>query len=277
MVLCFGGQVSSSVGFDQQVYEKVAILRKHLGDVDTAVQSLGYPSIFPGIFQSSPVSDIVKLQTMLFASQYACARSWIDSGIQPVEVVGHSFGELTALCISGILSLDNTLQFIIKRARVIQESWGPDNGAMMAVEADLEDVEKLLVEANSEHSDTPASIACYNGPRSFTLAGSTKSIDVVAARIERVLNKTVKAKRLTVTNAFHSELVDPLLHQLEETAHGLTFREPVIHLEHATKNSTTATKLTPRFVSEHLRNPVYFHHAIDRIALRFSVKNGGWK
>lgn len=55
---------------------------------------------------------------MLFAMQYAAAKSWLDSGLDTkvAAVVGHSFGEITALCISGVLSLEDTVKFVAGRA-----------------------------------------------------------------------------------------------------------------------------------------------------------------
>ncbi|KAL7622900.1 hypothetical protein AAE478_006579 [Parahypoxylon ruwenzoriense] len=270
VILCFGGQVSTYVGLDPQVYDSVAILRKHLNRVDAVVQSLGCPTIIPGIFQRTPISDIIQLQVMLFATQYSCALSWMDSGIRPAALVGHSFGELTALCVSQILSLEDTVKMIVRRAGLVRDAWGSDKGAMMAIEADLNDVEQLLTNANSSHSEGPLNIACYNGPRSFTLAGSTDAIDAVAARVDSLSNKTMRIKRLNVTNAFHSVLVDPLVDGLEQGAQGLTFRKPVIPLELASE-SEGGTELTARFVADHMRNPVYFHHAVERLARRYSL------
>lgn len=77
VILCFGGQVSTFVGLDRNLYESVALLRKHLDDVDATMQALpfGLGSIYPGIFSRSPCEDPVRLQTMLFAMQYACAMT----------------------------------------------------------------------------------------------------------------------------------------------------------------------------------------------------------
>ncbi|KAI5861144.1 putative polyketide synthase [Durotheca rogersii] len=269
VILCFGGQISTYVGLDRQLYDNVAVLRKHLNHVDAVVQSIGHPSIFPGIFQREPILDTAQLQIMLFSTQYACARSWIDSGIQPEALVGHSFGELTALCVSQVLSLEDTIKMIVRRATLVRDSWGSDKGAMMAIEADLSDVEQLLAAANGDHSDKPASIACYNGPRSFTLAGSTRAIDAVAAQVEKFPTKTLRTKRLNVTNAFHSALVDPLVDSLEKGAQSLTFRKPVIPLEFAKENAGEVD-LTAKFVADHMRNPVYFHHAVERLARRYA-------
>ncbi|KAI0138702.1 hypothetical protein F4776DRAFT_670564 [Hypoxylon sp. NC0597] len=265
VVLCFGGQVSTFIGLDQGLYLRVAVLRKHLNNVDAVARSLGAGSIFPGIFETTPVKDTVQLQTMLFAIQYASARSWIESGIKPVAVVGHSFGELTALAISQVLSLEDSVKLVVNRATLVRDAWGSDKGAMMAVEADLADVEKILAESNQKvPQEKPASIACYNGPRSFTLAGSTTAIDAVAATIP----SSLRSKRLNVTNSFHCTLVDPLVEALEQVGKILTFRKPTIPVERASE-FPTQERHTAKFVAEHMRHPVYFNHAVQRLARQY--------
>ncbi|KAI1630938.1 putative polyketide synthase [Biscogniauxia mediterranea] len=274
VVLCFGGQISTFVGLDRQLYENTAVLKKHIDHVDTVARSLGVTSIFPGIFERTPIQDTVRLQVTLFAVQYACARSWLDSGLKPVAVIGHSFGELTALCISQTLSLVDTVNMIINRATLVRDAWGPDRGAMIAVsEADLVDVQKILLEANSKQKASPASIACYNGPRSFTLAGSTAAMDVVADTLANSAIAGMKSKRLNVSNAFHCSLVDDLVERLEECVQELTFREPVIPMERGTETSVPTSKLGPKFVADHMRNPVYFHHALKRLAAKHATSS----
>jgi acyl transferase domain-containing protein/thioester reductase-like protein/acyl carrier protein/SAM-dependent methyltransferase len=269
VVLCFGGQVSTFIGLDRTVYEKVAVFRKHLDTVNAIARSFGASSIYPGIFERSAITDTVRLQITLFAMQYACARSWIDSGVQPVAVVGHSFGELTALCISQILSLEDTVKMIIARATLIRDAWGSDKGAMMAVEGDLVQVENLLNESNKACGGIEqANIACYNGPRSFTLAGPTAAIDAISQTFSLSAFATMKHKRLNVTNAFHSALVDPLFERLERSAESLTFQEPVIAMERATEHHTEG-KLRANFVPEHIRSPVFFNQAVQRLAKKY--------
>ncbi|KAL1615746.1 Type I Iterative PKS [Neofusicoccum ribis] len=259
VILCFGGQISTSVALDRQVYDNAAVLRKHLDRCDAVARTLGAGSIYPGVFQKEPVEDIVSLQTMLFAVQYGAAKSWIDCGVRPAAVVGHSFGELTAMCVSGVLDLKDAMKVIIGRAKIIRDGWGPEKGSMLAVEAGLEDVLKLLAD-----SGTPATIACFNGPRSFTIAGSVSTIDAVVETMSSSY-PAMRSKRLCVTNAFHSTLVEPLKADLNRIGEGLTFNKPAIPLERATEHAST-NEFTTSFVAEHLRNPVYFNHAIQRLA-----------
>ncbi|OTB07889.1 hypothetical protein M426DRAFT_19442 [Hypoxylon sp. CI-4A] len=265
VVLCFGGQVSTFIGLDQGLYQKVAVLRKHLNNVDAVVRLSGGPSIFPGIFETTPVKDTVQLQTMLFSIQYASARSWIESGIKPAAVVGHSFGELTALAISQVLSLEDAVKLVINRATLVRNAWGSEKGTMMAVEGDLVDIEKILAESNQKvPEEKPASIACYNGPRSFTLAGSSAAIDAVASTIP----SSLRSKRLNVTNSFHCALVDPLVEALGEVGKTLTFRKPKILIERASE-FPIQEKHNAKFIADHMRHPVYFDHAMQRLSKQY--------
>ncbi|KAI9045893.1 putative polyketide synthase [Aspergillus affinis] len=269
VILCFGGQVSTSVGLDQAVHDAMSLLRRHLDECDSLLQELGYDSIYPGIFSRTPITDQVQLQTQLFALQYSCAKCWIDCGVTVTAVVGHSFGELTALCISGILSLADALTLVARRAALIRDNWGPDSGAMLAVEGEKAEILGLLDESHKAAPDiTPATIACFNGPRNFTLAGTTGSIDLIQQTLAQPAYSHIRAKRLAVTNAFHSSLVDPLIPALDKITEGLKMRDPSIHLERATEIASTGVP-PMTVVSEHLRRPVYFHHAVERLADKY--------
>lgn len=270
VILCFGGQISTYVGLSRGLFDSVEILRRYLDQCDSICLSLGAGSIYPGIFEREPIADPTKLQGMLFALQYSCAKSWIDCGIRPAAVVGHSFGELTALCISGVLSLRDALKMVIGRAKIIRDSWGHDKGSMMAVEGDLVEVEALLAESNKTCEGSPASIACFNGPRSFTLAGPSRSIDAVSDILSTSpAYSSIRAKKLNVTNAFHSSLVEPIMAELEQVGRDLQFKEPnIIPLERAAE-AKTVEQPTGSFVSEHMRNPVYFNHAVQRLAKEY--------
>ncbi|KAI1394380.1 citrinin polyketide synthase [Hypoxylon trugodes] len=270
VILCFGGQISTFVGLDKDVYDRVTLLRAHLDQCDAMCLSLGLDSIYPGIFQKSPIEDTVKLQTILFATQYSCAKSWIDSGVKVTAVVGHSFGELTALCVAGAYSLKDAFKLISGRARLIRDTWGTDKGSMLAVEADITDVEALISASNKASGGaSPLSIACYNGPKTFTLGGSAKAAQIAEDLVKNdPAFSRFKLKKLNVTNAFHTALVDALKDDLEVLGRGIAVSEPAIKVERATEQRS-AGKLESSFVAKHMRNPVFFNHAVQRLAKEY--------
>jgi acyl transferase domain-containing protein len=142
---------------------------------------------------------------------------------------------------------------IAGRAKLVKEMWDTDSGSMMAVEADESDVKNLLAEGAKVGGESfAAAIACYNGPRSFTLAGPIKSIDVVTQMLKTNSGLSgMKNKRLDVSNAFHSTLVDPLMDDREKLAKDMVFKAPVIPFERATETETTS-QFNARFVATHM-------------------------
>jgi malonyl CoA-acyl carrier protein transacylase/acyl carrier protein/SAM-dependent methyltransferase len=263
VVLCFGGQISKHIGLDRTFYECTTVFRDHLDRCNLTLMSLGHANFYPMIFEKKDVGDPVRLQTMLFALQYSCAQCWIDCGVKPVAVVGHSFGELTALCVAGILSLKDSLRVVAARAQLIKDLWASDSGAMMAVEGDLDRLQVLLEQAaRTCPGKESATVACHNGPTTFTLAGSTNAINAV----ERCISSApgLRGKKLNVSNAFHSALVEPLVADLEKIAADIQFREPTIHWERATE-SRSSPMVEPRFFASHMREPVFAFQAFERL------------
>ncbi|KAE8372515.1 hypothetical protein BDV26DRAFT_297795 [Aspergillus bertholletiae] len=274
IVLCFGGQVSLYVGLSQGVYDNVAIFRTYLDECDITCRRMGCDSIFPDIFHTDPIYDPIKLQTMLFAIQYSSAKSWIACGAKPVAVVGHSLGELTAMCISGVVSLPDALQLIIGRASIIKHSWGSEKGSMVAIEGKLDDVERSLAAtrvacmAEGETECLPE-IACFNSPSNYTIAGTVNSIAVLTGiLLEDPTFSNLRFKQLNVTNAFHSSLVEPITKEVEAVGQGIIFNDPMIHFERATEYLSTA-RLNPKYLADHIRNPVHFSAAIQRLAEKY--------
>ena len=269
VIFCFGGQNATHIGLDPNLLD-FQVFRRNLDACDKIITSKGLASIYPAILQKDPLQDTVHLQLMLFTLQYACAKSWIDCGIEPVAIVGHSFGELTGLCVSGILSLRDTIHIIAARARIIEDYWGHEKGGMIAVQASEQTVHSILSEAHKSCSkEAPASIACYNNSCSFTISGSTEAIDAVQNTIQTVPTfALVRYKRLNVTNAFHSSLVEPLTELLTQAGEEVTFLEPKYHLETATR-AALGDGYTSDFFARHLRHPVFFSDAVQKLEANY--------
>ena len=101
---------------DRSVYEYHLRLINYIDECDKIVTTLGFSTLLPSIFQSEPLTDVVTLQCGTFAMQYVCAKCWIDAGLQIAAMIGHTFGELTAMVVSGVLSLWDYLKLIASRA-----------------------------------------------------------------------------------------------------------------------------------------------------------------
>lgn len=270
VILTFGGQTARSVGLNKHVYDTSALLHKYLDECDDIIRGFGGRGIYPDIFETNPTDDVVSLQTMQFAMQYACAQSWIACGLRVDCVLGHSLGQLVAMTVAGVLSLVEGLKLVYGRAVLMRDKWGPERGSMIALEADHEDVMSLisLVRKASTPSDSGLDVACFNGPRNYVLVGSTAEIDVALEVAKKT--STVKVKVLNVTHGFHSKLCDPILLDLERLAQGLTFNKPKIYVETCTDGDTWPD-VTAKMIVDHTRKSVYFEDAVKRIEARFGA------
>ena len=124
----------------------------------------------------SPLDETVNTQPALFAVEYALYELWKSWGITPSAVLGHSVGEYVAACVAGVMSLEDGLQLIAARGRMMQSL--PGNGAMIAVLASEE-----LVRSEIDPYKAQVSIAALNGPDNLVISGRKAEIDAIAANL----------------------------------------------------------------------------------------------
>ncbi|KAK1579385.1 beta-ketoacyl synthase domain-containing protein [Colletotrichum navitas] len=268
VILLFGGQESRCVGLSRDVWRSSYILRNHLDHCQDLLLSLGLGGLYPDIFQQTPLTDCVTLHLALFSLQYSCAKAWMDCGLQVTAVIGHSFGQLTALCISGVLCLPDALKLVAGRASLIEKHWGSEAGAMIALQADRQQVDDILKQVNTQHGY--AEIACFNGPQSHVIVGSSESIRGVETLISSSdqFRGSIRSQRLNNTHGFHSRFTEPLLPYLAELGDKLDWRKPVIHIEVCSETQDNR-KPDRNLVVEHSRRPVYFKQAVQRLMSRY--------
>ncbi|KAB5575475.1 hypothetical protein GE09DRAFT_1200074 [Coniochaeta sp. 2T2.1] len=266
VILVFGGQTNRSVGLQESVYLGCAVLRDYLDKCNDILKGFGHEGIYPAIFQTAEVDDVVLLQTMQFALHYACAQAWIASGLQVDSVLGHSFGQLVALAVAGVFSLEDGLKLVYGRAVLMRDRWGSERGSMVALDADRETTMDLVASIQKIDPDSKLEIACYNGPRSHVLVGSASEIDLVAKVIQN--STAAKFKTLNVTHGFHSRFCDAIIPELRELAESLTYRTAKIPIETASDGKSWSAP-TPELIADHTRTPVFFESAVKRIEARY--------
>ncbi|EUC36127.1 hypothetical protein COCCADRAFT_34414 [Bipolaris zeicola 26-R-13] len=263
VVLAFAGQSKQVIGLPEALYESNPRLQHYINKCDAILKELGYRSIIPTLFQNTTIDDPVLLQTGTMAVQYASAKCWIDAGVKPACTIGHSFGELTALAVSGVLSLEDALRLVAVRAQLMVTKWGPDKGTMLAIFAPVSVVQSIIEAVGNETLE----IACFNAPTSQVLVGN----EMAVADVEKVLAthpsfKGVRSQRVDVTHGFHSVFTESLRTELSESLQSLSFREAFIPIEPCTQQQTDS--ITAEHVVSHLRKPVYFVDAVRRIEER---------
>ena len=187
--------------------------------------------------------------------EYALARLWMQWGVRPEAMIGHSVGEFVAACLAGVLSLEDALAAIAERGRLMQQL---PTGAMLSVRLGEGDVTPLL---NGE-----LSLAAANSPRLSVVSGPEPAIGLLHQELER---RGVGARRLPTSHAFHSSMMDPILDPFEKVVKRIRLRAPSIpYISGVTGTWVTPKQATdPAYWAKHLREPVRFSAGIGQLRL----------
>ena len=195
--------------------------------------------------------------------QYACAKSWIDAGLEIAAVIGHSFGELKAMVVAGVLSLHSGLKLIATRASLMATNWGSENGTILAIHINRENVQSMIASINGGSTEPQIEMACYNAPASQVVVGSSSAIEQTESLLAKDSDSGVRSQRLDVTHAFHSKFLQVILGDLNLVSQGLTYSKPDIHLEMCTAEpSDHVSEARP---AQDARETVYFLDAVRRL------------
>ncbi|HSG39668.1 MAG TPA: type I polyketide synthase, partial [Thermoanaerobaculia bacterium] len=256
----FSGQGAQYVGMGRGLYETEATFREQVDlCCETLRPHLGLDLrelLFAADDDAEAAGKLGQTrftQPALFVVEYALARLWMEWGVAPKAMLGHSIGEYVAACLAGVFSLEDALALVAERGRLMQSL---PSGSMLAVPLREEEVTPLL--------GSQLSLAAVNASDRCVVAGPHEAVEALRAELAA---RGVGARPLHTSHAFHSAMMEPILAPFVQRFAGIELHAPRIpYLSNVTGTWITEAEATdPGYWARHLREGVRFADGIREL------------
>ena len=261
IVFMFPGQGAQHVNMCAGLYETEPEFRRHvdhcsqllLPHLKLDLREIIYPRGHQKDEAEAKLNQTCITQPALFVVEYAMARLWMEWGVNPTAMIGHSIGEYVAACLAGVFSLEDTLMLVAARGRMIQSLPG---GAMLSVPLSEKELHPLMGEG--------LSLAATNAPSSSVVSGRE---DDIADFGDRLFKQGIECRRLRTSHAFHSAMMEPILRQFANLVRKAKPGPPGLpYVSNVSGNPVTKDETTdPFFWARHIRQTVRFAEGLSKL------------
>ncbi|MCX7092177.1 MAG: amino acid adenylation domain-containing protein, partial [Methylobacter sp.] len=261
VVFLFSGQGSQYVNMASGLYANESIFREQVdrcANILTPLMGLDireilYPDNGATEQQATQLEQTMVAQPALFVIEYALSQLWMAWGIKPAAMLGHSIGEYVAACLAGVFSLEQALELVALRGRLMQSL---PAGAMLSVVLSEQQIQPYL--------SPDISLAAVNAPSLCVVSGPSEAIEALE---NRLAVQDIQAIRLYTSHAFHSAMMEPILPAFVDCLKKMELKAPQKpYISNLSGDWITAGQATdPNYWAQHLRSAVRFTDGIETL------------
>jgi len=255
VVFMFSGQGAQYINMCRGLYEKEKVFRQEADRCFDWVQQRTGRDLRSVIFteEDGGIDQTSVTQPALFIVEYALCRQLLSWGIKPDRMIGHSIGEYVAACIGGLFTLEDALDLVVTRGRLMQQA---PAGSMAAVSMSEESLRAVLA------THPGLSIAAVNSSELCVVSGDKSSV----ARFEEVMTaEGHRVRVLRTSHAFHCYLMDGILEEFGQAVSKVKMGELTIPLVSNLTGDVVSSEQVrdPKYWVDHLRQAVLFSKGIE--------------
>lgn len=258
VAFAFPGGGAQHPGMTGQLYALSPVVRSEIDRcaelLDVDVRRALDPATSPSELEQ-PVLGLCAL----FVTEYALAQLWLSLGVGPDALIGHSLGEYTAAVLGGVLTLEDALALVAARARLFERL---PPSAMLSVGLSEEEVAPLL--------GPGLSLAAINGPAQAVVSGDVEAVERLH---ERLSERGVRVRRLRLSTAGHSSLVDAIVGEFAEATRTISAGRPSVPCVSNVTGTWLSDEeaLDPSYWVRHLRATVRFGDGVATVLTRVRI------
>jgi [acyl-carrier-protein] S-malonyltransferase len=253
----FPGQGAQFSGMGLELYNQ-SVIAKEL--FDSANSILGFEiteTMFNGSAEDLKQTKVT--QPAIFLHSVILAKMLGDN-FKPEMVAGHSLGEFSALVSTGVISFEDGLKLVSKRATAMQKACDIQKSTMAAV-LGLED---SIVEKVCDSIEGVVVAANYNCPGQLVISGEINAINEACEKLKE--NGARRALVLPVGGAFHSPLMNPAKEELEKAINNTIFHKPSCPIyQNVTASAVMDENEIKNNLISQLTSPVRWTHTIQQM------------
>ena len=251
----FPGQGAQFTGMGLDLYNNSQMAHELFEKANEILEFRITDIMFEGTAEQLKQTNVT--QPAIFLHSVILAKV-LGNSFQPEMVAGHSLGEISALVAAGVLSFDDGLQLVSKRAEAMQKACEIMPSTMAAV-LGLED---QIVEEVCDAVDGVVVAANYNCPGQLVISGEVSAIETACELLKE--KGARRALVLPVGGAFHSPMMEPAREELAAAIKATKFNEPTcrVYQNVPAKAITTALEIKENLIKQ-LTAPVKWTQSIQ--------------
>ena len=257
----FPGQGSQSVGMGKQLIENDAKSNQFYQQAD---QVLGFS--ISDIMLNGPAEELTKTyhaQPALLTTSSMISSKLIEAGITPDYTAGHSLGEYSALVASGVIRFEEAVLLVHQRGLFMNEAVPAGVGAMAAI-LGLERAALTAVTDAVTNTGEIVQVANLNCPGQIVISGTAAGVQEASIQAKEAGAK--RAIPLVVSGPFHSELMRPAAHKLDEAITSIDLHEAKIPvISNVTAGPVTGSSVIKNLLVEQLYSPVRWEESVEKM------------
>jgi [acyl-carrier-protein] S-malonyltransferase len=223
IVFLFPGVGSQYVGMGKTFYENFKVFRETFAEAGD-ITGRDFPGMCFSGDKTGELSRVDNAQLAILTMSTALFKVYMQEiGLKPHYCMGHSLGEYTALCCSGIISFPHALKLVRQRGTIIKEVSSSLDGTMMWVI----NLEQEIVEQVCRDVFTPGKevyISAYDSPTQTSISGRSEAVLSAAKKMEQA---GAIVYPLKMSGPFHSPLMAEAAEQMESVLRQYQFAEPL--------------------------------------------------